>query len=61
MIISRQKNEGIVINDDIIVTVVEIRDDKVRLGVEGPNEMSVHRGEVLQAIRRAAEGAEQAG
>ena len=48
--VSRKKNEGLVIGDDIIVTVIEIRGDKVRLGIESPREMPLHRGEVFDAI-----------
>ena len=48
--LSRRKGEGIVINDDIVVSVVEIRGDKVRLGVECSSEIPVHSGEVFQAI-----------
>jgi carbon storage regulator len=49
---SRKKNEGLVIGDSIIVTVVEVRGDKVRLGIELPKEMSLHRKEVFDAIHR---------
>ena len=60
LVLSRKKNESIVINDDITIVVVEIRGDKVRLGVEAPKEIPVHRREVYDAIRRseqqAAEG-----
>ena len=52
LVLSRKKNESIVINDDIIIVVGEIRGDKVRLGVEAPKEVSVHRREVFDAIRR---------
>lgn len=52
LVLSRKKNESIVINDDIIVVVVEIRGDKVRLGIEAPKEIPVHRREVFDAIRR---------
>ena len=50
LVLSRKKNESIVINNDIIVTVVEIRGDKVRLGIVAPKEVSVHRQEVYDAI-----------
>lgn len=60
LVLSRKKNESIVINNDITIVVVEIRGDKVRLGVEAPKEVPVHRREVFDAIRRgAAEGAEE--
>ena len=50
LVLSRTKNESIVINDDITVTVVEIRGDKVRLGIVAPKEIPVHRQEVHDAI-----------
>ena len=49
-VLSRKKNESIVINNDITVTVVEIRGDKVRLGIVAPKEVPVHRQEVFEAI-----------
>jgi len=52
LVLSRKKNESIVINEDITVVVVEIRGDKVRLGVEAPKEVPVHRREVYEAIKR---------
>jgi carbon storage regulator len=52
IVLSRKKNESIIINDDITVIIVEIRGDKVRLGIEHPREVSVHRNEVYEAIRR---------
>ncbi len=55
LVLSRKKNESIVINDDITIVVVEIRGDKVRLGVEAPKEMPVHRREVYDAIKRNEE------
>ena len=50
LVLSRKKNESIVINNDVIVTVVEIRGDKVRLGIVAPKEVPVHRQEVFDAI-----------
>jgi carbon storage regulator len=50
LVLSRKKNESIVINNDITVTVVEIRGDKVRLGIVAPKEVPVHRQEVFDAI-----------
>ena len=55
LVLSRKKNESIVINDDITIVVVEIRGDKVRLGVEAPKEVPVHRREVYDAIKRSEE------
>ncbi len=50
LVLSRKKNESIVIDDKITVTVVEIRGDKVRLGIVAPKEVPVHRQEVFDAI-----------
>jgi carbon storage regulator len=50
LVLSRKKNESIVINNDVTVTVVEIRGDKVRLGIVAPKEVPVHRQEVFDAI-----------
>jgi len=52
LILTRERDEAIVINDDITVVVVEIRGGKVRLGVDAPPEVPVHRREVFEAIRR---------
>jgi len=52
LVLSRKVHESIVINDDITITIVEIRGDKVRLGVDAPREASVHRREVYDAIHR---------
>jgi carbon storage regulator len=57
LVLSRKKNESIVIDDNIVVTVVEIRGDKVRLGIQAPKEVPVHRSEVHAAIH--AEKAQQ--
>ena len=55
LVLSRKKNESIVINDDIVIVVVEIRGDKVRLGVDAPKEVPVHRREVYEAIKRSVD------
>jgi carbon storage regulator len=60
LVLSRKKNESIVINNDVTVTVVEIRGDKVRLGIVAPKEVPVHRQEVFDAIHAAAKAAEAA-
>ena len=52
LVLSRQRDETIIIGDNIEITVVDIRGDKVRLGVSAPKEISVHRKEVYDAIRR---------
>ena len=52
LVLSRKKNESIIIDDTITIVVVEIRGDKVRLGVEAPKEVPVHRREVYDAIKQ---------
>ena len=52
LVLSRHRDESIIIGDDIIITVVDIRGDKVRLGIAAPIEISVHRQEVYEAIQR---------
>ena len=51
LVLSRKHNESIVIRDDIIITIVEIRGVKVRLGIEAPSDISVHRSEVWAKIQ----------
>jgi carbon storage regulator len=50
LVLSRKKNESIVIDEHIVITIVEIRGDKVRLGIEAPKEIPIHRSEVHAAI-----------
>ncbi|NQU21254.1 MAG: carbon storage regulator CsrA [Candidatus Nealsonbacteria bacterium] len=52
LVLSRKKREQIVINDDILVTVVDVRGDRVRLGVDAPKDVPVHRQEIHAAIKR---------
>jgi len=52
LVLSRKKNESIVVGDAITITIVDIRGDKVRLGIEAPKEVPVHRQEVHEAILR---------
>lgn len=59
LVLSRQRDETIMIGDDIEVTVVDIRGDKVRLGINAPKEVTVHRKEVYEAIRRENRAAAQ--
>jgi carbon storage regulator len=53
LVLSRKRDERIVIGDNIVITVVDVRGDKVRLGIEAPAEVPVHRQEVIEAMRRA--------
>src|ERR1041384_8121237 len=59
LVLARQRDETMMIGDDIEVTVVDIRGDKVRLGITAPKEISVHRKEVYDAIRRENRAAAQ--
>ena len=52
LVLSRQRDESIIIGDNIVITVVDIRGDKVRLGIDAPKEVPVHRREVYEAIQR---------
>jgi len=52
LVLSRQRDESIIIGDNIVITIVDIRGDKVRLGIEAPTEIPVHRQEVYDAIQR---------
>ncbi len=52
LVLSRKKDEKIVIGDSISIMIVEIRGDKVRLGIDAPREVTVHRQEVYEAIQR---------
>ena len=52
LVLSRQRDESIMIGDKVVVTIVDIRGDKVRLGIQAPQEISVHRQEVYDAIQR---------
>ncbi len=54
LVLSRQRDESIIIGDNIVITIVDIRGDKVRLGIEAPTEIPVHRQEVYEAIQREA-------
>ena len=60
LVLSRKKNESIVINSDVTITVVEIRGDKVRLGIVAPKDVPVHRQEVYDAIHGGKDAAQPA-
>lgn len=53
LVLSRKKNESIVIDDNISIVIIEIRGDKVRLGIDAPKDVTVHRKEVFEAIQHA--------
>lgn len=55
LVLSRQRDETIMIGDDVEITVVDIRGDKVRLGISAPPHIAVHRKEVYDAIRKEKE------
>jgi carbon storage regulator len=52
LVLSRTRDESIIIGDNVVVTIVDVRGDKVKLGIEAPQDVSVHRREVYEAIRR---------
>jgi carbon storage regulator len=59
LVLSRQRDECIMIGDDVVVTVVDIRGDRVRLGIQAPSEVPVHRQEIYEAIQRENRAAGQ--
>jgi len=61
LVLSRHRDESIMIGDDVVVTIVDIRGDKVRLGINAPQHIPVHRQEVYDAIQRENQKAAQLG
>ena len=59
LVLSRHRDESIMIGDDVVITIVDIRGDKVRLGIEAPQDIPVHRQEVYEAIKRENQKAGQ--
>ena len=52
LVLSRQRDESIMIGDDVEITIVDVRGDKVRLGINAPKSIPVHRREIYNAIQR---------
>ncbi len=61
LVLSRHRDESIIIGDDVVITVVDIRGDKVRLGINAPQDIPVHRREVYEAIQRENQKAAKLG
>ena len=61
LVLSRHRDESIMIGDDVMITIVDIRGDKVRLGIDAPQEIPVHRQEVYDAIKRENQKASRLG
>ncbi len=59
LVLSRQKDESIMIGDDVEITIVDVRGDKVRLGINAPRNIAVHRKEIYNAIQNEKENHEQ--
>ena len=59
LVLSRHRDESIMIGDEIVITIVDIRGDKVRLGIDAPQDVPVHRQEVYDAIQRENRKASQ--
>lgn len=55
LVLSRHRNEAIIIGDNVRIVVVDVRGDKVRIGIDAPEEVAVHRQEVFDAIKRASQ------
>ena len=60
LVLSRQKDESIIIGDDVEVTIVDVRGNKVRLGITAPKNIPVHRREVYEAIQKEKNEQKQA-
>lgn len=60
LVLSRHRDESIMIGDNIVITVVDVRGDKVRLGIDAPADIPVHRQEVYDAIQRDKNAKKQA-
>jgi len=58
LVLSRQRDETIVIGDSIRITIVEVRGDKVRIGIDAPRDVTVHRQEIYDAIKREMDEAD---
>lgn len=61
LVLSRKRNEKIVIGEQITVTVLEVRGDQVQIGIDAPREIPVHRFEIFEAIRKVTEEAADSG
>ena len=59
LVLSRQRDESIMIGDDVEIIIVDVRGDKVRLGITAPKSIPVHRREIYDAIQREKEGSEK--
>jgi len=59
LVLSRTRDESIIIGENIVITVIDVRGDKVRLGIQSPQEVSVHRKEVYDAIQEEKKLAEE--
>lgn len=55
LVLSRRKDQRIMIGDDIIITIIEIRGDKVRMGIDAPKDVPIHREEIYKAIQEGQE------
>lgn len=56
LVLSRYKDQSIYIGDDIVITVVDVRGDRIRIGIEAPSNIPVHRQEIYEAIKREQNG-----
>jgi carbon storage regulator len=61
LVLSRKRDESIIIGDNIVLTIVDIRGDKVRIGIQAPSTVPVHRKEVHDALKRESERATSEG
>lgn len=60
LVLSRQRDETIIIGDSIRITIVEVRGDKVRIGIDAPRDVTVHRQEIYDAIKKELDDPDKA-
>ncbi len=61
LVLSRRVGERLIIGDDIVITVIDVRSDGVRIGIDAPRSVRVNRAEVLEAVKKANEEAARSG
>jgi len=57
LILTRRVGENVIVGDDIVISVIEVRGDAVRIGIQAPRSVAVHREEVYRELQRANEAA----
>lgn len=61
LVLSRKRDESIIIGDDVIITVVDIKGEQVKIGISAPKNVSIHRKEIYEAIQQENQAAARSG